>query len=93
VWVSYILKISHFYHCNENKSIISHISNAKYEALFGRVGQIERRSLEITHTHIYMFSMWFAYIHCEATYVGSMGPPRDYINSPVVLRRGRVPPP
>jgi hypothetical protein len=24
--------------------------------------------------------MWFAYIHCWATHVFSMGPPRDYIS-------------
>jgi hypothetical protein len=30
------------------------------------------------------FSMWFAYIHCGATDVLSMGLPRDYISSLVV---------
>jgi hypothetical protein len=28
-----------------------------------------------------LFYMWFAYIHCWATDVFSMGPPRDYISS------------
>jgi hypothetical protein len=27
-----------------------------------------------------MFSMWFTYIHCRATDVFSMGPPRDYVS-------------
>jgi hypothetical protein len=27
-----------------------------------------------------VFSMWFAYIHCGATDVFSMAPPRDYIS-------------
>jgi hypothetical protein len=41
-----------------------------------------------------VFSMWFAYIDRWATEVFSMGPPRDYISSPVVnlksvVERGR----
>jgi hypothetical protein len=31
-----------------------------------------------------MFSIWLAYIHCWATDVFSVGPPRDYISNPVV---------
>jgi hypothetical protein len=31
-----------------------------------------------------VFSMWFTYIHCWATDVPSMCPPRGYISSPVV---------
>jgi hypothetical protein len=31
-----------------------------------------------------VFSMWFAYIHCKAMEVFSMGLPRDYISSAVV---------
>jgi hypothetical protein len=31
--------------------------------------------------------MWFAYIHCWATDVLPMGPPRDYISSPVVNQK------
>jgi hypothetical protein len=33
-----------------------------------------------------VFSVWFVYIHCWANDVFSMGPPQDYINSPVVER-------
>jgi hypothetical protein len=33
-----------------------------------------------------MLFMWFTYIHCWATDVFSMSPPRDYISSPVVER-------
>jgi hypothetical protein len=28
-----------------------------------------------------VFSMWFAYIHCWATDMFSMDPPRDYVSS------------
>jgi hypothetical protein len=31
-----------------------------------------------------VFSMWSTYIHCWATKVFSMGPPQDYISSPVI---------
>jgi hypothetical protein len=31
--------------------------------------------------------MWFAYIHCWAMDIFSMGPPRDYISSPVVNQK------
>jgi hypothetical protein len=37
-----------------------------------------------------VFSMWFAYIHCRATDVFSMDPPRDYISSPVVNQKSVV---
>jgi hypothetical protein len=37
-----------------------------------------------------MFSVWFAYIHCWATDVFSMDPPRDYIGSPVVNQKSVV---
>jgi hypothetical protein len=37
-----------------------------------------------------VFSVWFAYIHCWATDVFSMGPPRDYISSRVVNQRSVV---
>jgi hypothetical protein len=33
-----------------------------------------------TTTEEEVFSMWIAYIHCWATEVSSMGPPRDYIS-------------
>jgi hypothetical protein len=36
------------------------------------------------------FSVWFAYIQCGATDVSSMGPPRDYISSPVVKQESVV---
>jgi hypothetical protein len=31
-----------------------------------------------------VFSMWFPFVHCWATDVSSMGPPRDYLSCPVV---------
>jgi hypothetical protein len=34
-----------------------------------------------------VFSVWFAYIHCWAADVFSMGPPRDYVSSPVVNQK------
>jgi hypothetical protein len=34
-----------------------------------------------------VFSMWFAYIHCGATDMFSMDPPRDYICRPVVNQK------
>jgi hypothetical protein len=34
-----------------------------------------------------VFSVWFTYIHCWATEVFSIGPPRDYISSPVVNQK------
>jgi hypothetical protein len=34
-----------------------------------------------------VFSMWFAYIHCWAKDVFSIGPPRDYISSPLVNQK------
>jgi hypothetical protein len=34
--------------------------------------------------------MWFAYIHCGATDVFSMDPPRDYISGPVVIQKSVV---
>jgi hypothetical protein len=37
-----------------------------------------------------VFSMWFAYVHCWAKDVFSMGPLRDYISSPVVNQRSVV---
>jgi hypothetical protein len=36
------------------------------------------------------FPMWFAYIHCGATNVFSVDPPRDYISSPVVNQKSVV---
>jgi hypothetical protein len=37
-----------------------------------------------------VFSVWFAYIHCWATDVFSMGPPRDYVSSPLVNQKSIV---
>jgi hypothetical protein len=37
-----------------------------------------------------MFSIWVAYIHCWATDVFSMDPPRDYISSLVVNQKSVV---
>jgi hypothetical protein len=34
--------------------------------------------------------MWFAYIHCWATDVFSVGSPRDYIRSPVLNQKSVV---
>jgi hypothetical protein len=34
-----------------------------------------------------VFFVWFAYIHCWATDVSSMGPPRDYISSAAVNQK------
>jgi hypothetical protein len=45
-----------------------------------------------TTTEEEVFSKWVAYIHCWATDVLSMGPPRDYISSPVVNQKSVVEP-
>jgi hypothetical protein len=37
-----------------------------------------------------VFSLWFAYIYCMAMDVFSMGPPRDYISSPVINQKPGV---
>jgi hypothetical protein len=37
-----------------------------------------------------IFSIWLAYIHCWATDVFSVGPPRDYISNPVVNQESVV---
>jgi hypothetical protein len=37
-----------------------------------------------------VFSMWFAYIHCWATDVYFMGPPRDCISSPIVNQKSVI---
>jgi hypothetical protein len=31
-----------------------------------------------------VFLLWFAYIHCWTTDVFALGPPRDYVSSPVL---------
>jgi hypothetical protein len=43
-----------------------------------------------TITEEVAFSMWFAYIHCWPRDMLSMGPPQDYISSPVVNQKARI---
>jgi hypothetical protein len=43
-----------------------------------------------TTTEEAVFSMWFADIHCWATDIFPMDPPRDYISSPVVNQKSVV---
>jgi hypothetical protein len=45
-----------------------------------RITSVAMQRAANTTIKVELFSMWFAYIHCWATDIFSMDPPRDYVS-------------